>query len=78
MIRFKIQELMAQKQFESGKRITLMEIAESTGINRMTISRMINTKGYSTVTENLDKLCAYFDCKVEDIIEYVSEDKKEI
>lgn len=78
MIRFKIQELMAQKQFECGKRITLLEIAESTGINRMTISRMINTKGYSTVTENLDKLCAYFDCKVEDIIEYVSEDKKEI
>lgn len=78
MIRFKIQELMAQRQFESGKRITLIEIAESTGINRMTISRMINTKGYSTVTENLDKLCAYFDCRIEDIIEYVSDEKKDV
>jgi putative transcriptional regulator len=78
MIRFKIQELMAQRQFESGKRITLIEIAESTGINRMTISRMINTKGYSTVTENLDKLCAYFDCRIEDIIEYVADEKKDV
>lgn len=77
MIRFKIQELIAQKHFESGKRVTLIEIAESTGINRMTLSRMINTRRYSTVTENLDKLCAYFDCKIEDIIEYVPDELDE-
>lgn len=74
MIRFKIQELIAQKHFESGKRVTLIEIAESTGINRMTISRMINTRRYSTVTDNLDKLCAYFNCKIEDLIEYVPDE----
>lgn len=73
MIRFKIQELLAEKQFKEGKRVTLIEVSEATGINRMTISRMINNRGYSTVTDNLDKLCKFFNCKLEDIAEYVSE-----
>ncbi|WP_082885655.1 MULTISPECIES: helix-turn-helix domain-containing protein [Methylomonas] len=25
-------------------------------------------------TDNLDKLCAYFHCRIEDLVEYVSED----
>ena len=73
MIRFKIQELLAEKQFKEGKRVTLIEVSEATGINRMTISRMINNRGYSTVTDNLDKLCKFFNCNLEDIAEYVSE-----
>lgn len=73
MIRFKIQEMIAEKQFKEGKRITLIEVAQATGINRMTLSRMINTKGYSTVTDNLDKLCAFFNCKIQDLAEYVPE-----
>ena len=73
MVRFKIQELLAEKQFKEGKRVTLIEVSEATGINRMTISRMINNRGYSTVTDNLDKLCKFFNCNLEDIAEYVSE-----
>lgn len=76
LIRFKLQELLAEKQFKDGKRVTLIEVAEATGINRMTLSRMINNRGYSTVTDNLDKLCKFFGCKVEDIAEYV-EDRPE-
>lgn len=71
MIRFKIQEMIAEKQFREGKRVTLIEVAQATGINRMTLSRMINTRGYSTVTDNLDKLCAFFNCKIQDLAEYV-------
>jgi len=76
MIRFKIQEMIAEKQFREGKRITLIEVAQATGINRMTLSRMINTRGYSTVTDNLDKLCAFFNCKIQDLAEYVPDSKQ--
>ncbi len=72
MIRFRITELLADKQFKEGRRITLIEVAGATGINRMTLSRMINSKGYSTVTDNLDRLCEYFGCSVGDIAEYIS------
>jgi putative transcriptional regulator len=67
--------LLSEKQFKEGRRITLIEVSEATGINRMTISKMINHKNYSTVTDNLDKLCTFFECKIEDLIEYIPDQK---
>lgn len=71
MIRFRIQELLAEKQFRDGRRVTLTELSAATGINRVTLSRMVNLRGHSTVTENLDKLCKFFECRLEDVAEYV-------
>jgi putative transcriptional regulator len=71
MIRFRLQELIADKSFKENRRITIGEVAAETGINRMTLSKMINHKGYSTVTDNLDKLCAYFDCELVELAQYV-------
>lgn len=71
MIRFRVTELMAEKQFKEGRRITLVEVAAATGINRMTLSRMVNQKGYSTVTDTLDRLCTYFGCEVGDLAVHV-------
>ena len=76
MIRFRIQELMAEKQFRDGRRITVSEISAATGINRVTLSKMINQRGYSTVTDTLDKLCAFFDCSIEQLAEYIPESDK--
>ena len=51
----------------------MSELSEATGINRGTLSKMVNQKGYSTVTNNIDLLCNFFDCQVEDLMEYVNE-----
>lgn len=75
MLRFKIKELLEKREFNENRRITINEVAESTGVNRMTLSKIINHRGYSTVTDNLDKLCAYFDCRIEELVEYVSDEK---
>lgn len=71
MIRFRIQELLSEKQFRDGRRVTLSELAAATGINRVTLSRMVNQRGHSTVTDNLDRLCKFFECRIEDVAEYV-------
>ncbi len=71
MLRFKIKEMIAKKEFEEGRRITITEIAEATGIHRMTLSKMMNKRGYNTGTENLDRLCAYFGCEIQDLVEYI-------
>ena len=73
MLRFKLQELIAEKQFREGKRVTLTELSQVTGINRVTLSKMINHRGYSTVTDNLDRLCNYFGCRIEQLIEHIPE-----
>lgn len=76
MIRFRLKELIADKEFRERRIVTLREIAEETGINRMTLSKIANHPGASTVTDNLDKLCRYFGCQVGDLAVYVSEEEK--
>lgn len=71
MIRFRLQELMAEKQFNEGRRITLTEVSAATGINRVTLSKMVNQRGYNTVTDNLDRLCEFFGCSLDKLAEYV-------
>lgn len=73
MIRFRLAELIADAQFKQGRRITLLEVAEATGINRMTLSRMSNAKGYSTSTDTIDKLCRYFGCQVADVAVFIDD-----
>lgn len=76
MIRFRIQELLAEKQFKEGRRVTLVELSQVTGINRVTLSKMVNQRGYSTVTDNLDKLCRFFGCRLDQLAEYVCDDQE--
>ncbi|WP_200882477.1 helix-turn-helix domain-containing protein [Halomonas sp. TG39a] len=75
MIRYHLKELIAEKEFEERRRITIGEIAKETGINRMTLSKIINHPGHSTVTDNLDKLCDYFDCEIEQLVTHIKEAK---
>lgn len=74
MLRFKLKELTAEKEFRERRRITIQEIAEATGLTRNTLSKMLNQHGASVRTENLDRLCAYFDCRIEDLVEYIPDD----
>ncbi|MCU8092491.1 helix-turn-helix transcriptional regulator [Shewanella sp. SM20] len=74
MIRFKIKELIAEKEFKERRKITLQEVADSAGVNRTALSKMMNPSyQYSTTTKAIDSLCAYFGCNVEDVIVYVNE-----
>lgn len=73
MIRFRLKELMADKGFRERRVITITEVAKATGINRMTLSKIANHPGYSTVTDNLDQLCNYFECGLDKLAEYVPE-----
>ncbi|MEQ3657827.1 MAG: helix-turn-helix transcriptional regulator [Glaciecola sp.] len=73
MLKFKFKQLLAEKEFNDGQTVTITDVAKATGINRMTLSKIANKKGYSTVTDNIDKLCAFFGCEVSDLVEYVDE-----
>lgn len=73
MIRFKLAEQIEKKQFVEGRRLTVQEVAEATGVNRMTLSKILNHKGYSTGTDILDRLCTYFGCGIEELVEHLDE-----
>lgn len=43
--------------------------AAAIGLNRMTLSKLVA----NVQTDVLDKLCTYFGCRVEDLVEHVPE-----
>lgn len=71
MIRFRLKELLADKGFRERRVVTLAEVAEATGIHRITLSKIANHVGYNTGTDNLDKLCEYFACALEDVAQHI-------
>lgn len=75
MIRFKLKEMLSDKAFRDGKRINLEELSEATGVNRSTLSRISAFRGYNTTTDNIDKLCRYFGCSVDKLMEYVPDEE---
>jgi putative transcriptional regulator len=66
--------MMSDWEFKEGRRLSIGELAEKSQVTRPTLSRILNQKGYNTTTDNIGKLCAFFDCKVEAILEYVPDD----
>lgn len=71
MIRFKLAEAMAEFAFRQGRRIEWKEVSEATGIHRSTLSKFLNVRGYNATTDNLDRLCSYFGCQIQDLMVHV-------
>jgi putative transcriptional regulator len=71
MIHLQIKELIAAKTAQWGRKITINEVSEATGISRMTLNRMMRNEGYNTVTNHIDQLCSYFQCDLSELVRYV-------
>jgi DNA-binding Xre family transcriptional regulator len=71
MIRLRIKELLAEASFRKGERVRLEDVAAQTGIHRATLSSMTNPRGCNTSTDNLDRLCHYFGCQLQELAEYI-------
>lgn len=75
MIRFLLKELISEHEFKTGQALSINELSDATGIHRATISKIMNERGCVTRTENIDRLCKFFGCNVEDVMRYVGEDE---
>lgn len=71
MLRFKLRERIADYEFRERKRLQLQDLASATGLNRMTLSKLVNQHSPNVQTDVLDKLCGYFGCRIEDLVEHV-------
>ena len=74
MLRFRLKELIAEKEFRENRVVTLVEIAQATDIHRMTLSKLANHRGYNPSAEVLDRLCTFFRCRIEQLVEHIPED----
>jgi putative transcriptional regulator len=72
MIKFKLKELIAKKEFKENKKITLEQIGAEIAVHRTTLSKIANNKkGYNATTDVLDKLCEYFCVELSELAQYI-------
>ncbi|PSV36346.1 transcriptional regulator [Photobacterium sp. GB-27] len=71
MIKYKIKELIASKPLHNGRKVTLSYLAEHVGIQSSAMSKIANNKGYNTSITTIEALCQFFECKIEDVVEYI-------
>lgn len=71
MITLQLKDLIASSKIRWGRNVTLTEISSKSGISRMTLHRMLGQADYSYRTNQLDKLCEFFECEIQDLVRYV-------
>ncbi|WAC06666.1 MAG: helix-turn-helix transcriptional regulator [Thermodesulfobacteriota bacterium] len=77
MIQFHFRRLLEDKEFRERRSILLFEIAEKTGLSRVTLSKIAHSKGnYKPNTEIIEKLCLYFECTPNDLMTIIPEEKR--
>ena len=69
MIKCKLKVVLAINE------MTQKELAEKTGIRPPTISAMANDTAKHYPVDVMDKICAVLNCGVDDLLEYIPEDK---
>jgi putative transcriptional regulator len=75
MIRFRIKSLLEEKSFKDGKRYTIKDLIDATGMSRPTFSRIANEPGYSTTTDTINLLCEFFECQPGELMEYIPDEE---
>ena len=76
MIRYKLRELMAEKEFQRQKRLTIEEVAAGSGVHRVTLSKMLNQFGYRVSLDVIERLCQYFAVGIGELLSVVPEPEK--
>ena len=55
------------------RRLKIADVARDTNINRGTITRLYHETAQRVELDTLDQLCAYLDCNVSDLFEWIDE-----
>ena len=71
MLRFFLKERISDLEFREERRVTLDEIAAATKIHCSILSKSADKKGYNCTTDNLDWLCVFFGCRIEELVDHV-------
>lgn len=66
MIKSKLHILMGEKKIRS-----IRQLSEETKISRLSLTRLYDDSAKGVELETLNTLCAFFNCALSDLLEYV-------
>lgn len=67
-IQFRIKELQALRERQTGHRSSYREIEAATGLAKSAVSLLAQQKQKQVALATIDKLCEFFDCQVGDLM----------
>lgn len=70
-VKFNLKVLIAQREQDTGERLTYRRLAEEAGLSARTVSRLAENQSDRVDLATLGKLCRFFNCDVGDILYYV-------
>lgn len=76
MIRCQLIQLLSQREAQEKRRISYREVANTTGLEPSTISRMARDKVTRFDAETLSALCAYFECELGELLVYEKDEQE--
>jgi len=59
------------------RRLKISDVAKKTKINRGTLTRLYQEKYTRIEKDTINTLCDYFDCRIEELFEFINDVKKE-
>lgn len=59
------------------RKLKISDVARDTNINRGTITRLYHENFTRIEKDVMDRLCQYFNCRIEELFEYVPDEPKE-
>ena len=65
MIKIKVSDFMGKHK------LTIKKLAEETSLSKPTIASLYHEKTQRVDFDTIEKLCKYFNCKIEDLFEYI-------
>jgi len=71
VVKYRLKQLLAEKEFNENRIVSLNELSTELGVARSTLSRIANNRGYGTQVEIIEKLCRYFNCSPNDLMTIV-------
>lgn len=71
----KIKQLLDEKAYKEQRKITYRVAAKESKVPYSTISKLANDEQSRFEAATLSALCAYFNCRIEDILEYVPDEQ---
>jgi len=74
MLIYHIKDLMLKKSAKTKTKITYADIVDSTGISRITLSKMASKDNHNASAKIIEKLCSYFDCTPNDLISIIPDE----
>lgn len=75
----RLEILIKQKSVELGRKLTIIELSNATGISRQVIHSWLRDEVQVIHVKVSDAFCKYFECNVSDLLVYVpDEDEREL